>query len=63
MAKSERRSRWKKKMRAIKRVKVAPKELARLEKILPKVDINMNEMGEIAEGFYFYQSPNKTQKY
>lgn len=54
MAKSERRSRWKKKMRAMKRVKMAPKELARLEKILPKVDINMKDMEEIAQGFFCF---------
>lgn len=47
MAKSERRSRWKRKMRAIKRERKAPIELARLQKILPKVD--MEEMKEIAE--------------
>jgi hypothetical protein len=50
MAKSERKSKWKRKMRALKRVKNEPKELARLTKILPKVDINMEDMEKIANG-------------
>ncbi|XP_069760103.1 protein LLP homolog [Narcine bancroftii] len=50
MAKSS-RSKWKRKMRAEKREKNAPKELSRLKNILgvdPNGDLNMNEVGEIA---------------
>ena len=46
MAKSL-RSKQKRKMRAIKRVKNAPKELARLKKILPAekpIDVEMKEL-------------------
>ena len=50
MAKSERKSKWKKKMRALKRIKNSPKELARLNKCISKGDININEMKEIANG-------------
>jgi hypothetical protein len=47
MAKSERKSKWKRKMRAIKRERKAPIELARLQKILPKID--MDKIKEIAQ--------------
>jgi hypothetical protein len=50
MAKSERKSKWKRKMRALKRIKNEPKEMARLAKILPKLDINMEDMEKIANG-------------
>ncbi|NXT43643.1 LLPH protein, partial [Pelecanoides urinatrix] len=48
MAKSL-RSKWKRKMRAEKRKKNAPKELERLKKILgPKADVVMEEVKEVA---------------
>ena len=49
MAKSL-RSKRKRKMRAIKRVKNAPKELARLKKILPASNPVDEEMKELVQG-------------
>ena len=53
MAKSERKSKWKKKMRAIKRVKNSPKELVRLNKCLAKGEISITDMEQIANGKFF----------
>jgi hypothetical protein len=48
MAKSERKSKWKRKMRAIKRIKKAPVEVVRLNKILAKGDVKIEDMEGIA---------------
>ena len=55
MAKSERKSKWKRKMRAIKRVKNTPKELVRLNKCLAKGEIDIADMEQIAIGKFFYE--------
>ncbi len=49
MAKSL-RSKRKRKMRAVKRVKNAPKELARLKKVLAVKDVIGEEMMDLVEG-------------
>ena len=53
MAKSERKSKWKRKMRALKRVKNSPKELVRLNKCISKGEISIADMEQIANGQYF----------
>jgi hypothetical protein len=53
MAKSERKSKWKKKMRALKRVKNTPKELARLNKCIAKGEISITDMEQVANGKCF----------
>ncbi len=49
MAKSL-RSKHRRKMRAVKRVKNAPKELARLKKVLAVKDVIGEEMMDLVEG-------------
>lgn len=65
MAKSERRSKWKRKFRAIKREKNSVKELESLKKVLKNDRITIeNLMRESqkpdAKGKYFFQVEKKT---